>query len=72
MAMSRVQNAGKSHNMKSDNISFESVEEVKYLATTITNKNSIQEDIKSKLETGNACYNSVRTLLSSTVQKFKY
>jgi len=32
------------------------VEEFKYLGTTLTNKNSIQEEIKSRLKVGNACY----------------
>ena len=41
--VSRDQNAGRSHAMKTDNISFEKVEEFKYLGTTLTNQNSIQE-----------------------------
>jgi len=32
--------------MKTDNSSFERVEEFKYWGTTITNQNSIQEEIK--------------------------
>jgi len=42
------------------------VEEFKYLGTTLTNQNSIQEEIKSKLKLGNACYYSVQNLLSSS------
>ena len=42
MVMSRDQNAGRCQNMRTDNLSFERVEEVKYLGTTITDKNSIQ------------------------------
>ena len=42
MVMSPDQNAGPSHNMKTDNSSFEGVEEFKHLGTTITNQNSIQ------------------------------
>jgi len=34
---SRDQNAGRSHSIKIDNISFERVEELKYLGTTLTN-----------------------------------
>jgi hypothetical protein len=64
MVMSRDQNAGRSHSMKSDNISFESVEEFKFLGT-ILNQNSIKEVIKSRVKSGNACYNSVQNLLSS-------
>ena len=36
-----------------------------YLGTTLTNENAIQEEIKSRLRSGNACYYSVRNLLSS-------
>jgi len=41
---------------------------VKYLGTTLANKNSIQEEIKSRLKPGNACYYSVQNLLSSSLQ----
>jgi len=34
--MSRDQNAGRSHSIKIDNSSFERVEELKYLGTTLT------------------------------------
>ena len=47
MVMSREQAAGLSHTMKVDNSSIERVEEFKYLGTTLTNQNSIQEEIKS-------------------------
>jgi len=57
--MSRDQNAGRSHNIKTDNSSFERVEQFKYLGTNETNRNSIQEEIKSRLKSGNACYHSV-------------
>jgi len=67
MVMSRDQNAGRSHGMKIDNSSFEGVEEFKYLGTTLTNQNSIQEEIKSRLKSGNACYYSVQNLLSSSL-----
>jgi hypothetical protein len=43
MFMSRDQNAGRGHSMKTDNNSIESVEDFKYLGTTLTNKNYIQE-----------------------------
>jgi hypothetical protein len=41
------------------------VEELKYLVTTLTNQNSVHEEIKSRLKSGNACYHSVQNLLSS-------
>jgi len=43
------------------------VEEFKYLGTTFTNQNSIQEEIKRRLKSGNACYHSVQNLLSSSL-----
>ena len=61
------QNAGCSHNTKTDNSSFERVEEFKYLGTTTTNQNSIQEEIKSSLKSGIACYCSWQNLLSSNL-----
>ena len=67
MVMSRDQNAGRNNKMKTDNNSFEMVEEFKYLGTTITNPNSIHEEIKSRLKSGNACYHSVQNLLSSSL-----
>jgi len=52
--MSRDRNAGRSHNIKTGNSSFERVEELKYLGTTLTNQNSTQEDIESRMKTWNA------------------
>jgi len=49
------------------NSSFERVEEFKYLGTILINQNSIQEEIKSRLKSGIACYNSVQNLLSSSL-----
>ena len=46
---------------------IERVEEFKYLGTTLTNKNSITEEIKSRLKVGNACYYSVQNILSSSL-----
>jgi UDP-galactopyranose mutase len=67
MIMSQDQNAGQSHSMKTDNSSIERVEEFKYLGTTLINQNSIQEEIKSRLKLGNACYYLVQNLLSSSL-----
>ena len=52
MVMSRDQNAGRSHSMKTDNSSFGRVEQFKYLGTTLAKQNSIQEEINSRLRTG--------------------
>ena len=43
------------------------MEEFKYLATSLTNQNYIQEKIKTQLESMNACYHSVQNLLSSSL-----
>jgi hypothetical protein len=43
------------------------VEQFKYLGTTLTNQNSIQEEIKSRFNSGNACYHSVQNLMSSSL-----
>ena len=51
--------------MRIDNSAFDRVEEFKYLGTTLTNQNSIAEEIKSTWNSGNACYHSVQNLLSS-------
>jgi len=42
MIMSRDQNAGRSHSMKTDDRSIERVEEFNNLGTRLTNKNSTQ------------------------------
>jgi len=51
--------------MKMDNSPIERAEEFKYLGTTLTNQNSIQEEIKNRLKLGNVCYYSVRNHLFS-------
>jgi len=51
--------------VRTDNSTFERVEEFKYLGTTLTHQNSIAEEIKSRLRLGNAYYHSVQNLLSS-------
>jgi hypothetical protein len=67
MVMSRDQNARQNHNIKTDNKFFERVEQFKYLGTILTHQNSIQEQIKSTLKSGNACYHSVQDLPSSSL-----
>ena len=60
MVMSQDQNAGRSHSVRFDNSTFDRVEEFKYLGTNLTYQNSIAEEIKSRLNSGNACYHSVQ------------
>src|SRR5215469_12701810 len=51
--------------IKIDNSAIERVEDFKYVGTTLTNQNSIQEEIKSRMKLENACYYSVQNLFSS-------
>ena len=65
MVMSRDQNAGRNQSVRINNSTFERVEEFKYLGTILKHQNSIPEEIKRRLRSGNACYHSVQNLLSS-------
>jgi len=72
MVMSQDQNAGRSHSIKTDNSSFERVDEFQHFGTTLTNQNFLQEEIKSRLNSGNACYRLVQYLLPSSFAVKKY
>jgi hypothetical protein len=63
--VSRDQSAGQNREITIGNRSFENVSQFKYLGTTVTYQNFIQEEIKRRLNSGNACYHSVQNLLSS-------
>jgi hypothetical protein len=47
MLLSRHQNAGQNHEVRIANRSFENATQFKYLGTTITNQNLVQEEIMS-------------------------
>jgi hypothetical protein len=64
MIMSYHPNSGQNQNIRTANESFD-VAKFKYLWTTLTNQNDIHGEIKSRLNSGNACYYSVQNLLSS-------
>jgi hypothetical protein len=51
--------------MKIVNRCFKNVAQFKYLGTKVTNQNLIQEEIKRRLKSDNACYHSIHNLLSS-------
>jgi len=67
MVQSPHRNAGQGHNVRTDNSSFERAEQVKYLGTTLKDQNSNQEEIKSIMKSGNACYHLVQNLLSASL-----
>ena len=65
MITSRQQNIVQNQNIVIENLSFEKVEEFKYLGVTVTNTNDIREEIKHRINMGNACYYSIEKILSS-------
>jgi hypothetical protein len=69
MIMCRHPNSEQNQNIRVANESFENVAKFKYLGTTLTNQNDIHDEIKSRLNSGNACYCSVQNHLSSHLIK---
>jgi hypothetical protein len=65
MIMYRHPNSGQNHNIRIANESPKNVATFKYMGPTLTNQNDIQDEIKSRLNSGNACYHSIQNLLSS-------
>jgi hypothetical protein len=65
MLMSGSQKIGQKHSIKLENRSNEVAAKFKYLGTTLTDQNGMDEEIKSRLNSGNACYHSVQRLPSS-------
>jgi hypothetical protein len=63
--MSHCREAGQKRSVKRASRSFESVAKFRYLETTLTDQNFKHKEIKSRLHSGNACYHSVQSLLSS-------
>jgi hypothetical protein len=66
--LSCLWNAGQNQDIKIANRSFENMSQFRYLGTTVTNQNLIQEEIRRILNSGNAYYCSVQNLLSSCLQ----
>ena len=60
----RHQNIVQNQNIVFENVSFEKVEEFKYVGVTVTNTNDIREEIKIRINMGNACYYSLEKILS--------
>jgi hypothetical protein len=63
--MSHSQKIGQKHSIKIAKRSFEDVAKFKYLGTTLTDQNCMHEEMKSRLNSENACYSLVQSLLSS-------
>jgi hypothetical protein len=63
--ISRHHNSKQKQDIRIANESFENVAIFKYLWTTPANQNDIHDEIKSKLNSGNASYHSVQNILSS-------
>jgi hypothetical protein len=68
LLMSRDHHAGENHNIKIGNKPFESVEQFKYLGTTLIYQTFIHKQIKSRLKSGNSCHHSVQNLSSSSLK----
>jgi hypothetical protein len=64
MLLSHHQNVGRNRDIEIANRSFGNVSQFKYLGTTVTYQNLIQEEIKRRRNSGKACYHSVQKLLS--------
>jgi hypothetical protein len=65
MLVSHDQNSDQNRDIKIRNRSFENVSQFKYLGMTATNQNLYQEEIKRRLNSGNARYHSVQNIVSS-------
>jgi hypothetical protein len=59
MLVSRCQKAGQRQSIKIAYRSFEDVAKFKYWGKTLTDQNCVHEEIKSRLDSGNACYHTV-------------
>ena len=53
-----------SQNIVIENLSFENVEKFKYLGVTVTNTNNIREEIKRRINMGNACHCSLEKIVT--------
>jgi hypothetical protein len=65
MIRSHHHNSEQNQNIRIANELFENVAELRYLGMTLRNQNDIHDEIKSRLNLGNACFCSVQNLLSS-------
>ncbi|KAJ4434341.1 hypothetical protein ANN_22900 [Periplaneta americana] len=66
-AAMNLRNIVRNENIKIGDLSFEEVEKFKYLGATVTNINDTREEIKRRINMGNACYYSAEKLLSASL-----
>jgi hypothetical protein len=67
MFMSCHQTAGQINYISVANKSFDKVAKFKYLGATLTDQNFIHEEIRSRLNSGNAWYHAVQNLVFPSV-----
>jgi hypothetical protein len=65
MLLSHHQKVGQNRDIKIANRLFENVSQFIYLEKTVINQNLIQEEMKRRLNSDNACSHLVQNLLSS-------
>jgi hypothetical protein len=63
--LSSHQNSGQNRDTEIAKRSFHNLAHLKHLGTTGTKQSFIQEEIKRRMNSGNACYHSVQNHLSS-------
>jgi hypothetical protein len=62
MLLSHHQNVGRNPHIKKVFGTLENALQFKYFGTAVPNQESIQEEIKRRLNLGNACYHAVQNL----------
>ncbi|PNF42401.1 hypothetical protein B7P43_G01957 [Cryptotermes secundus] len=72
MLLSRHQNAGRNHDIKIASRSFENVAEFSYMETIVTHQNSVHEEIKRRLNSGNVCYHSANIIRMNKSTKMRW
>jgi hypothetical protein len=65
MLLYRYQKERQNRDIKIANKSYGNVSRFKYLGATVTNENLIEEKIKRRSNSSNACYHQAQNILSS-------